>query len=238
MFTQYDVIISVIILILVTVSFFSGGIRSILGMIKWYGAAFLTVAFYPYTKQIVEQVLQPSDVINGVAVVVVYIVAVILLAIINRILIAAMGDTVGGFFDKFIGAIVGFTIGYIIAATMHFALEISLKQDQPAWFKNGKLYEFTKFGSDILRSYLKDVVDEIEDDIGVETNIDQDVPEREDIIQDGLIDLKESVSDAINSDAVKEFSLPPSEIRRRARELKEEGYNADEIKEIIRKESN
>ena len=236
MFTQYDVIISVIVLILITMSFFKGGIRSILGMVKWYGAAILTLIFYPYTKLMVEEFMQPSEIINGIAVFLVYVVAVVVLSIINRILIAAMGDSVGGFLDKLIGALVGFTIGYIIAATIHFSLAIAFKDNKPDWFKNGKLYVFTEHGSNIIAGYLKDAAEEMGQDFGSELP-EGDTDSGKEAVEDGFEDLQDGVRDKLKDIDNSKPQMNSIQIRIRARELKEQGYTADEIKEIIKEEA-
>ena len=56
--TNFDIITIVVLLIFTTISFFKGGIGSILSLAKWYGAGVLSVMFYPEAKQVTEEALE------------------------------------------------------------------------------------------------------------------------------------------------------------------------------------
>jgi len=123
MYTQYDVIVLVAILIFTTISLIKGGVASIIGIAKWYGAFFIALMFYPYVKQMVEEVVADSIVANAAAVFGVYIFAVIILALLGGVIVRSFGLFVGSVPDKLIGGAVGFAIGYLIASSVHFGVE-------------------------------------------------------------------------------------------------------------------
>jgi uncharacterized membrane protein required for colicin V production len=221
MYTQFDVVALVTLLVFITISMIKGGIKSVLGIGKWYGAFFLALAFYPYTKSIVESVMQPSPIINGVAVFLVYIIALVILSLIIAVIIAALGNTIGGVFDRLLGVIVGLGLGYIIVSTIHFAVSVVHNNDDPSWLADGKTYQFTKYGSEMLASYFNDELSSMTGDLGI------DMP---DVSAPSSGNIPNVVRDNLNTG---DSNINIEALMERARELKNLGYSPEEVKSII-----
>lgn len=246
MYTQYDVIVLVTILIFMTISLVKGGVKSVVGILKWYGAFFVALMFYPYVKEMVGDIVADSVVANATAVVGVYILAVLFLAVIGGIIINSFGLFVGGVVDRLLGAVVGFLIGYIIVSSVHFLMESVFAKNTPDWFKNAETYPFTGYGAEFLKDYLQGSLDTMKDDFGVDLkgedgNIDPKKaqefmahPEVKKLMKDPRVQelAKDGAQQIKNSDV----DLNLEGILERAGQLKDLGYEPEEIKSIIEQE--
>lgn len=218
MFTQFDALVSVVAFIFMTLGLFKGAIKSILGLAKWYGAGVLTLLFYPKASELVASYMQPGMVANGIAVFITYIAALILLSIIIGIFVAALGSTVGGPGDRLMGAIVGITIGVIVASTAHYFVRSFAGGTDPDWMKEGKTYEVTSVGADKLQEYFKDVVKNMGVDMGVVKDLD---PSGQ--LADKIKAFQESTGGEIDMAKLKEA----------IRMMKENGFEPNQIKDMI-----
>jgi uncharacterized membrane protein required for colicin V production len=218
MFTQFDTMVAVGAFIFMTLGFFKGAIRSILGLGKWYGAGVLTLLFYPKASEMVASYMQPGMIANGVAVFATYIVALIILSIIIGILVAALGATVGGPGDRFLGALVGLTIGVIIASTAHYFIRSFAGGEDPQWLKDGKTYSVTAQGADTLQGYFKDVVKNMGTDMGFVKDLD---PSGQ--LMNQIEQIQNSGTSQIDFEKLKEA----------IRIMKEEGSTPEQIKDMI-----
>ncbi len=259
MYTQYDVIVIVAVLIFTTMSLIKGGVISIVGIAKWYGAFFVALIFYPFIKQIVEEHFVDSTVANVVAVIIVYVLAVIFLALIGGVIVRAFGLFVGSIPDRIFGAMVGFLIGYIIAASAHYTIEELLKDSVPDWFKNSETLSFTKPGAEFLKDSLSGTLDSMKGDLGLDITDEEGKIDPEKVQK-----LKENpkLKEIFESDQVRELSKNPKiqeiakeriqemessapkiskslnidKVIERAAELKAQGYEPEEVKSIIEQE--
>lgn len=275
MYTQFDVVSLVTILVFMTICMFKGGIKSIIGVLKWYGAFFIALMFYPYTKEIVAGIMQPSPVINAIAVVIVYILAVIFLSLIGAVIVAAFGFGVESIPDRIFGSVVGFVMGYAIISMVHYGLETALtEEERPEWFKNAQTYEFTAFGARHLGGYLQGSMNSMKGDFGVDITdengkidkkkVDEFVnsPKVQKLMKDPRVQEMINNDPRIQEMAKKRMESPsgrsPSadeglskgeeigsplsgninleSVLKRAAELKDLGYDADEVKSIIEQE--
>ncbi len=218
MFTQFDIIVSFIILLFMTFGLFKGAIRSILGLGKWYGSGVLTILFYPQVRDVVAQYIQPGMIVNGVAVFVTYIVALIALSIVIGIFVAALGGTVGGPGDRLLGAAVGVTIGAIIASTGHYFIRSFNGGTDPDLLKKGSTYELTSKGADKLQEYFKDIVSKMGSDMGMMKSMDPSGG-----LADKIKQFQTSTGSQIDFDKLKEA----------VRLMKEEGMEPSQIKDMI-----
>lgn len=235
MYTQFDVISLVTVLIFITIGLVKGGVRSVIGILKWYGAFIVALMFYPYVKTLVAEVIVDSPLANAGAVILVYIAGLLVLALIGEVIVKSFGLFIGGFLDRMIGAIVGFLIGYVIISSAHFAIKEVFKDNVPEWFEDSKTYAYTEYGSEFLKDYLQGSVDSVKDDFGMESEIQKYEPEDDmgSDMQDnnGFEDAQEK-SQQISGDL--EINL--QKILERANQLKDMGYEPDEIKSIIEQE--
>jgi membrane protein required for colicin V production len=216
--SQFDIIVYVSALIFLTLGFFKGAIRSILGLAKWYGAGVVTVLFYPQIRELVDAQIGAGMVANGVAIIGTYIVALVALSILISIFLTALGSTVGGGSDRIMGAMVGITIAAIIVSTGHYFLRSFNGGADPDWLRGGKTYSLTNQGANILQSYFKDVVKGMGVDLGLAKNMDP-------------------TGDIANK--IKEFQnetgsdIDYAKLKDAIRMMKEDGMAPDQIKDLI-----
>lgn len=216
--SQFDIIVYVSALIFLTLGFFKGAIRSILGLAKWYGAGVVTVMFYPQIRELVEAQVGSGMVANGVAIIGTYIVALVALSILISIFLTALGSTVGGGSDRIMGAMVGISIAAIIVSTGHYFLRSFNGGTDPDWLKGGKTYSLTNQGANILQTYFKDVVKGMGVDLGLAKNMDP-------------------TGDIANK--IKEFQsetgseIDYTKLKDAIRMMKEDGMSPDQIKDMI-----
>ncbi len=218
MLTQFDAIVAIGVLIFMTLGFFKGAIKSILGLGKWYGAGVLTLLFYPQASELVAQYMQPGMIANGIAVFFTYIIALIGLSVVIGILVAALGGTVGGPGDKLLGAIIGATIGIIIASTGHYFIRSFGGGSDPQWLKDGKTYDITAQGADKLQGYFKDVVQNMGTDMGFVRELDPSGGFEKKIQQ-----VQQATGSQVDYDSLKEA----------IRMMKESGLAPEQIKDMI-----
>lgn len=216
--SQFDIIVYVSALIFLTLGFFKGAIKSILGLAKWYGAGIFTVMFYPHIRELVEAQVGAGMAANGVSIIGTYIVALVALSILIGIFLTALGSTVGGGSDRIMGAMVGMTIAAIIVSTGHYFLRSFNGGNDPDWLRGGKTYALTSQGADILQGYFKDVVKGMGVDLGLAKNIDP-------------------TGDIANK--IKEFQnetgsdIDYAKLKDAVRMMKEDGMSPDQIKDMI-----
>ncbi len=218
MFTQFDAVVSVVAFIFMTLGFFKGAIKSILGLAKWYGAGVLTLLFYPKASEIVASYIQPGMLVNGIAIFVTYIAALIVLSIVIGIFVAALGSSVGGPSDRLMGAIVGTTIGLIIASTAHYFVRSFGGNTDPQWLKDGMTYSVTSVGADKLQGYFKDVIHNMGSDVGIIKEMDPTGS-----IADKIKQFQDSTGSQIDMEKLKEA----------IRIMKEDGLTPEQIKDLI-----
>jgi membrane protein required for colicin V production len=172
MLTQFDIVFCVAIFIFATLGLAKGAIKSILGLLKWYGAGVLTMMAYPYVNVLVAQYIKPGMIVNGVAIFFSYVAILILLSILISIFVAALGSTVGGGGDRILGAVVGASIAFILLSTIHYFIRSFSGSNDPDWLKSGKTYNITSQGADTLQKYFKDNAEKVGIDLGFISNFD------------------------------------------------------------------
>jgi uncharacterized membrane protein required for colicin V production len=218
MFTQFDIIVSFITLLFATMGLFKGAIKSILGLGKWYGAGVFTLLLYPKVSEVVGQYMQPGMVANGIAVFLTYVTTLIILSILIGIFVAALGGTVGGAGDKLMGAVVGVTIGLIIASTAHYFIRSFGGGADPSWLKKGTTYEVTSKGADRLQDYFKDVVNKMGTDMGILKSVDPTGA-----LANKIKEFERKTNLAVDYDKLKQA----------VQMMKEQGMSPEQIKDMI-----
>ncbi|HCR85097.1 MAG TPA: hypothetical protein DIV86_00300 [Alphaproteobacteria bacterium] len=226
--TNFDIITIVVLLIFTTISFFKGGIGSILSLAKWYGAGVLSVMFYPEAKQVTEEALGSSIISSGVAIFGLYIVALIVLWLITKVILLALSAVVGGVTDRFAGLIIGFTIGLIIISSAHYTIRATNNNNDPDWLQEGKTFELTKFGADNLGKVFSGDFSKMIDDFGFKTS----EKIKNEISKDELSEAK-NVTDGLSDPAEKDLNI--EKVRKALEELKAEGLSKEKAKEALQK---
>lgn len=184
MFTYFDVIVSVVMIICTLTSYARGFVRDFLSLLVWIGAGLLTIFFFPYAADAFESVFRHSVVVSVVAVVLVYVIFLFLLSLLNNVLLSASRDVRGGGFDKSLGALFGLGKGFIIASLLHFSIAEISGEKEPNWLI-GETYGLTKHGAAIINGMtdglfegesVVDIILDAEDD-SANTEYDEEIIE-------------------------------------------------------------
>ncbi len=226
--TNFDIIVSVIVLIFITFGLFKGGIGSVLSMFKWYGAFIVSMILYPHAKEMVSQIIQPSVVVNAVSIIGIYVAALIVLSIINGVLSVAFTAIVGNIIDKILGIIIGTLIGVIIVCSVHFGVNSAFGGNDPDWLKAGQTYDLTKAGSDLMKEYLNGDASKMAEDLGMKLGA-----KAEDNQSGAAEALKNVAQDAVDNAPSME-ALTPDKIREIVRKLKAQGFSEQEVIQMIK----
>ncbi len=157
MFTLFDVIICVIILLTSVVAFMRGGARDMLSLISWVGAAILTIYFYPYLYSKIEGTFVSQTMNSLAAIVPSFIGFLIILSLISATILGSLVNVRLGILDRSFGAFVGFVKGLAIVSVLHFCI-ILMMGEEPDWLRNGETYKLSHFGAEIVKDITTDLV--------------------------------------------------------------------------------
>jgi membrane protein required for colicin V production len=160
MFTQFDIIVSVITLFFVIIGFFSGAVRTIFSFGKWIGAWYVTNLFYPQANEFVSQVMQPGMFANAVATIGLFLASLISIAVVGSLLSATISGTIGGWLDKFLGVAIGGLQGVAVASIIHYCAVMFSGGTPPTWLSGGQTFEYTQAGANYFDKILKNKMGE------------------------------------------------------------------------------
>jgi membrane protein required for colicin V production len=161
MFTQFDIVVSIITLFFVVLGFFNGAVKTVFSIGKWVGAWYLTTRYYPEAREFVESFMQPGMVANAVAVGGLGIISLVGIAIAGSMISAAVAGTIGGSLDKVLGIALGVLEGFLIASIMHYCTILFKNGETPDWLAEGQTYRYTARGADMFDKLLKGKLDNI-----------------------------------------------------------------------------
>lgn len=197
MFTEFDVIVSVILMICVISSFLRGAVKDVLSLLGYIGAAAITLVAFPWAASMAEDWFKSSIMINIVAVVGVYFSALILISLVNSILLSAAKGFRFGFFDRTLGLAFGLIKGLVVVSALHYMIT-AVANDEPDWLTQGQTYEITSTGAGLLSDVvggnyetIKDAVIEGQEKFKDDAeNLGDNVEEKiEDIEEKPIIDI-------------------------------------------------
>ncbi len=203
MFTPFDVLVSVIILVSIIVSFLRGFIKDLLSIFGYVGAAIITLYFFPYAVSIAQEHFKDSTVVNFVTVICLYLLVLTVIFIINATILKSLIAFRTGAVDRSLGLLFGFVKGLAIVSLIHYSVSL-VAEDEPEWLTEGETYSLTQTGADIVGDIAGDYIkalkeqaeegeyfsDEIE---GLEDGID----DTEDMIDEGIEDTEEYIEGVV-----------------------------------------
>lgn len=165
MFTEFDVIVSVIVLISAVASIMRGFVKDFMSFVNWTGATIATLYFFPYAVSVFEQYFRDPFVGNVVSIIVVFVLSAGLITLLTSAMSERSREFRTSATDKFLGGLFGTLKGFIIVSVIHFSIFL-VAGEEPDWLKRGSTYGFTKYGADKIHAMAKDTIDEIrrEDD--------------------------------------------------------------------------
>lgn len=159
MFTIFDVIICIVILLTSVVAFMRGGARDILSLAAWLAASFITVYFYPFLFSKTEVYFVSPLTASLVAIIPSFLASLIIFSIVSA---AILGNLIGlklGILDRTFGACLGFIKGLAIVSIVHFCIML-VAGSEPTWLASGQTYKLTHFGAEIVRDVALAVVED------------------------------------------------------------------------------
>lgn len=158
MFTEFDVAVAIILLIVTIASMIRGVIKEILSLIALGGTAILTLYFYPLAHSFTHPHFTSATVGSIMAIVVLFLIALILCAGLAFIVNTSFGESRGGTLDRLGGAFFGFIKGYCIVSLIHFIIFFAVGREDPDWLQSGETYALTQTGAQFLDNQLKDYI--------------------------------------------------------------------------------
>lgn len=161
MFTQFDIIVSVITLFFVILGFFNGAIRTVFSFGKWVGAWYVTNLFHPQATEFVSQIVQPGLMVNIISTVGLFLISLVAIAIIGSLLSSTISGTIGGWLDKFLGISFGALQGFAVASIIHYCAVLFSSGKPPAWLIEGQTFEITQTGANYFDKILKNKMNDM-----------------------------------------------------------------------------
>ncbi len=187
MFTEFDVIISVIVLATMVMTYRAGFLDSILGLASVILSGYVAVSIFDDMVAKVSEWFDKPLLISIVAVIIVFFIAYILLNLLHRVLAGGLGIFVGGAFDRLMGFLLGAFFAYIVVGAIYLLI-INVQGKEPKWLLETQTYGLTgsasNFVNDNIGGFLKGKLDEYE-----AKNLDAEVitePNNNIIIKDSL----------------------------------------------------
>lgn len=159
MFTEFDVLVSVIILISTIISFMNGIAKDLLSLVGWVGAAAVTLLFFPFAASLMDELFRSSRVVNIAAVIIVYVIALAGISVINSMILDNLREFRLGPVDRSMGAVFGLFKGVVIVSIIHFSI-ITVAEKEPDWLAEGETYGLTSSGAGIIHNMTKGYVEE------------------------------------------------------------------------------
>jgi membrane protein required for colicin V production len=169
MFTLFDVIVCIIILLTSVISFMRGGTKDVLSLLAWVGAGATTVYFYPYLFGQMSEYFTSTLVASLMAIVPSFIITLLIFSILSAAIVGGVVGNSLSVLDRTFGALVGFTKGLAIVSIFHFGVTLIAGQE-PEWLKGGETYQLSRFGAEFVRDGAQAVV------LSDEVSIDEEAP--------------------------------------------------------------
>jgi membrane protein required for colicin V production len=156
-FTTFDFIVAAVIMLSAIMAFSSGFVRSILFVLSWAGAAFITRELYEPARAYGRQLI-PEQIIADIATaVVLFVVILVVLSVFTDAVSKAVSGSGFRGVDRLLGLGFGVVVGCAIVSLGYLAYRYVVPPaDQPAWMTNARTFPAVKQGADMLDRYVPD----------------------------------------------------------------------------------
>ncbi len=173
MFTEFDVIVCVIILISVVGSFIRGAAKDTLTLLGYLFAAWATLFFQPYAAALTDPLFKSPQMVNVAAIILIFIASLLLISLFNAMLLDSLRDFCKTPVDRSLGLLLGLGKGLVIVSLMHFAIT-SIAGKEPGWLEAGETYDLTRKGSEMADSWLGEYFEEKKEALQEEMEVIED----------------------------------------------------------------
>ena len=155
MLTDFDILISIVILIAIFVTVKSGFIGACFSILVYTASGLVTFYAYPHALNYTENIFKNDLLASAIALVGIFTICFIILELTRKIILGSINIVSLGGLDKVLGFFSGIIIGLIIASTIHLLI-VKFVEKEPKWIKEGKTYPVTRRGSKILGKFTLD----------------------------------------------------------------------------------
>ncbi len=184
-FTEFDVIVCVLMLVTAVMAFSRGFIRDSLRLVGYLAASFSTLALYPFTASIFSELFRSSLVTSAVAVIILFLLSLMVFSLFVNMMLDNMRELRMGPIDRTAGALFGLLKGWLIVSIIHYGVFITyffFDKEEPRWLVAGETYELTKKGSNMIDNWVGEEVRQKHDEYK-EQAVDEAVQRRLDAIE-------------------------------------------------------
>ena len=210
MFTEIDIVVSLIITISVVFSFFRGFLKDFSSILVWVSTLFVTIVFYPYANVMIEDIIANEMVRNIVAIALLFLCAFICISIVTSIILGIFAGMRQNIIDRSFGMVLGFVKGVFIVSMLHFIL-VLISEEEPAKLKQGQTYAITNFGALLIKDIVfeQDIMDKL---LALKIDDDSDIKD--------LTNLQDI--DIANSELLQENIISQDDMKKILKKIKEE----------------
>lgn len=153
MFTEFDILVIIILLVFSFLVASKGFITEFLDLISYLGAAFFTYFFYSYALSMISPNDKSNFFINLGVVLGLFLLSYLLLYLFKLGILSAFSGGVKSFFDKFLGLVLGFVKGFFIVGVIHFIILLTLI-DSPDWLKKGATFKLSEYSYKTIIGFM------------------------------------------------------------------------------------
>ena len=157
MFTEFDVVVTIILVAFTLVAVMRGFVKDLLSFIAWFGSTALTLYFYPYTASIVDNFLKNTTIVSVISVLTTYMILLIAFSIFNVGVLKIFGESRKGPIDRSFGLVFGLFKGVFIVSIIHYCIFL-VSKGEPDWLKEGQTYKITNYGHELIEEYAGDFI--------------------------------------------------------------------------------
>jgi membrane protein required for colicin V production len=134
-FTQFDVIVLVLLLISAAVGFARGAMREIIALVALVAGAFVAIFTLSESAPVARRLIHPDWLGTGAALVVVFLVAYLLIRLLGGMIARQIQETQFlGMLDRSVGLAIGLARGLIVLGALNLMFNAATPKDlQPHW---------------------------------------------------------------------------------------------------------
>ncbi len=165
MLTEFDVLVTIVVLLSSMIGFLRGIIKEAFSILGWFGAALITFFMFPYVAEIMDEYFKSIFIVNIVSIIVVFLVVLAVVSIFGALLLDNLREVRSGPIDRTFGTAFGLARGLLLVSALHFlVITLHNKEEPPKWLEEGETYKLTEWGGKKIHAKAKEYVDHLQVD--------------------------------------------------------------------------
>jgi len=153
MFTEFDVIVCVVVAGFAIASFASGFIKDVLTLFAYICAGLATLYFQPFVALQFHSLISNESTRSIISVAAIFLPALLFCLLINAVLLDFLRSSRKGSIDRSLGLLFGLIKGIALVSVIHLVI-ISSAEEEPEWLHVGETYLLTSWGSSIVEEHV------------------------------------------------------------------------------------